>query len=519
MPKVLNNRGVNTFLSGVLSLSISTVVVKIIGLVYKIPMLSLVGGEGMGYFNSAYEIYALLCIVSITGLPVAMSVIISKNEDKSGADGVLKLSLLLFGIIGIVSMVLMAILSREISLYLKSEKVMYCILAISPSLAFVCMGSAYKGYFQGLSDMKPICISGIIEAASKLVFGLIFAEIALRLGFPNHIVAAFGVFSISLGSLISLLYFVLYKRRLERGVAHKEHIRIPKDTRRAILVDIIRISFPATCSSLLISLTRVIDMIMILRRLQDIGYSSADANMMYGSFTTMAIPIFSLASALVASISVPLIPELARSVALGDIALQGERISCAISLTSYISCPAMIGITLFSREILELIFNGQGEGINITTPLLSCLGLSVMTSVLITLTNAILQAYNKAQIPILSMSLGCVVKIILSFVLIGNEKINILGAPIGTFFCDLIICILNFLFIFKYYKGKISFKKAVSEPAACATLAIVPVFFIMRALEGNFSGRSLTVACIGTSGLLYLILAGRKILKLKNLGG
>ena len=518
MPKLLGSKGVNTFLSGVLSLSASTVIVKIIGLVYKIPMLSLVTGEGMGYFNSAYEIYALLCIVSITGLPVAMSVIISRDGDSRRAKGVFSLSLGLFSIIGIVSTALMVILSREISLYLKSEKAIWCIIAIAPSLAFVCMGSAYKGYFQGMSEMKPICVSGIIEAASKLIFGLLLAKIASELGFSNNIVAAFGVFSISLGSFISLLYFVFYKKRLDKRLGPEEKITLGASQRRKIFSDLIKISFPATLSSLLISLTRVIDMIMILRRLQDIGYSSADANMMYGSFTTMAIPIFSLASALVASITVPLIPELSRAASSGDIRGQEERISCAISLTAYISCPAMIGISLFSREILELIFKGQSEGIAISAPLLSCLGFSVLTSVLITLTNAMLQAYSRASKPIVSMSVGCAMKIILSFILIGNEKINILGAPIGTFFCDLIICILNFLFLFKYFKGKVSFRKTILEPTVCSALAIVPIFFVMRALEARIYGSLLTAACIGAAGLLYLIFAGRKILKLKDLG-
>ena len=504
-------------MSGVLSLSASTVIVKIIGLVYKIPMLSLVTGEGMGYFNSAYEIYALLCIVSITGLPVAMSVIISRGYDRKRADGVLSVALALFTAVGLASMLIMAILSSQISAYLKSERATYCILCISPSLAFVCMSSAYKGYFQGLSDMKPICVSGIIEAASKLIFGLLLAGIARRLGFPVHIVAAFGVLSISIGSLISLLYFVIYKKR-HYGRAEKRG-GLLKTEKRRILRDIVKISLPATVSSLLISLTRVIDTVMILRRLQDIGYSSAKANMMYGSFTTMAIPIFSLASALVAAISTPLIPELARAAATGDIEGQGERIFCAISLTSYISCPVMMGISLFSREILELIFHGQSEGIAITAPLLSCLGLSVLTSVMITLTNAMLQAYGRASKPIISMSVGCVVKIVLGFILIGNREINILGAPIGTFLCDLIICLLNLAFLSRCYFGKLSFRKTLLEPALCSALAIFPVFFLSRAFDNRYGGNIMTVVCIGASGLLYLILAGRKIFKLKDLGG
>ncbi len=473
----------------------------------------------MGYFNSAYEIYSLLCIVSITGLPVAMSVIISQSKDEGRARGVLSLSLSLFTIIGIISAVLLAVFSREISIYLKSDKAYYTILAIAPSLAFVCMGSAYKGYFQGLSDMKPICVSGIIEAASKLIFGLLLAGIAKRLGFEIHIVAAFGILSISIGSFLSLLYFVVYKRKHDKksGISSKRSY-FARTERWRVLRDIVKISLPATLSSLMISLVRVLDMVMILRRLQDIGYTSESANMMYGSYTTMAIPIFSLASALVSSVAMPLIPELARSVSCGEIEEQGRKISCAIRLTAYISCPAMIGISLFSREILGVIFYGQDAGVNLTAPLLSCLGLSVLTSVLITLTNSMLQAYRQATKPIISMLFGCSVKMLLSYILIGNESLNILGAPIGTFFCDFIICILNFAFLFKYFKGKISFKETVLEPAICSIIAIIPAFFVMRVLQNNYEGRVLTLICIGIAGGVYLALAGKKILKLKDLG-
>ena len=218
------------------------------------------------------------------------------------------------------------------------------------------------------------------------------------------------------------------------------------------------------------------------------------------------------------SIAVPLIPELSCSAAKCNIKEQEEKISCAIKLTAYISCPAMIGISLFSREILALIFKGQTEGIDITTPLLACLGLSVLTSVLITLTNSMLQAYKEATKPIISMGVGCAIKVILSFFLIGNERINILGAPIGTYVCDLVICLLNFGFLFGCFKGKLSFKEILLEPLSCSAFAILPVFFIMRGIQGRFDQSVVTLVSIGTAGALYLAFVGRKILKIKELG-
>ena len=90
----------NGFLSGVFVLTLSAIIVKIIGLIYKIPMLRLLGSEGMGYFNSAYEIYALFCSVATTGLPVAMSVMISSNKS-GGARGIFKAAIKLFAVLGL----------------------------------------------------------------------------------------------------------------------------------------------------------------------------------------------------------------------------------------------------------------------------------------------------------------------------------------------------------------------------------------------------------------------------------
>ena len=497
-----------------LSLGASTVIVKIIGLIYKIPMLSLVGGEGMGYFNSAYEIYSLLCIVSITGLPVAMSVIISGARERAGR--VLSVSLRLFTTVGAILTLLMLLFSRGIASGLKSEKAYYSILAIAPSLFFVCVSGAYKGYFQGLSDMRPICVSGVIEAASKLIFGLLFAMIGLKLKLPVYTVAAAGVFSVTLGSAISLLYFAAYKKR---RYGNKSAPSASKIERRRIALDIVKISLPATLSSLMMSAVRIGDMTMILRRLQDIGYTSEYANTVYGSYTTMAIPIFSLAAAFVSSVAIPLIPELSYEIASENIEGQGEKTSCALALTSYISAPMMIGISLFSHEILSLIFKDQPDGVTLISPLLSLLGLSVYSSVLITVTSAMLQAYRQAAKPLISMAAGCILKIIISFVLIGNKAINIYGAPIGTYFCDLLICILNFAFLFRRFKGKISFGKTVVIPSVCSAAAIIPVFFIMRIVE-FYVGESniLTVVSIISAAALYLAISCGRILKLKDLG-
>ena len=202
------------FFSGVLVLSVSTVIVKIIGLAYKIPMLSLLGAEGMGYFNSAYEIYAVLCVISTAGLPVALSMLIASYKEAKEyrmIRSVYRSALSIFLFLGIVGSIVMAVLSPTITTLIDNSNALYCIVAISPSIFFVCLSSAIRGYFQGYGNMVPTAISQLIEAVGKLVFGVIFASVAIKKGYTQPTVAAYAVLGLSLGMLLSSAYLIVKK--------------------------------------------------------------------------------------------------------------------------------------------------------------------------------------------------------------------------------------------------------------------------------------------------------------------
>ena len=132
------------FISGVFVLSLSTLIVKIIGLAFKIPMLRLLGMEGMGYFNSAYEIYALLCVVSTAGLPVALSILVSSaraSENDIEIAGTYKAARRTFFFFGLLGSLAMLLLSKPISHWIGNEDAFYCILAIAPALLLICICS------------------------------------------------------------------------------------------------------------------------------------------------------------------------------------------------------------------------------------------------------------------------------------------------------------------------------------------------------------------------------------------
>ena len=491
--------GNRNFYSGVLALSLSAVIVKIIGLVYKIPMLRLLGSEGMGYFNSAYEIYALLCVISTAGLPVAMSVMISRERD--GAESIFKVSMRLFLVLGVLGSALMLGFSYPLALFLGSDKSFYCILAIAPTLFFICVTSAYRGYFQGLSRMMPTAVSQVIEALGKLVLGLLFAYIALISGLPVETVAAFAVLGLLCGSAISSLYLLLIKR-FKRDTLP---IGLSEGT-RGITKELISSAFPITLSAAVVSVTKMIDMTMMLRRLQDIGYSGEQAFSAYGGYTTLCLPLFSLAPALIGSVAMPILPKLSHAIALGDRETQTETVNDGIRLTSIIAMPVSVGLVLYSKEILELLFRGEDRAIELCAPLLTILSLSITFSCMVTLGNAILQAYGRPSLPLLAMGVGAVIKIILAYFLIGNISMNIAGAPISTFFCDLVINILNFHFISRLVPGKLNVGKTFVAPFAAAVISVGASKIIYGATSARLGkGAVLTLCAIALAAITYLV--------------
>ena len=204
------------FFSGVLLLTLSTILVKFVGLFYKIPMLSYLGSEGMGYFHSAYEIYAIFCIIATAGLPVALSVLISAalaEGKEREVQRIWRVSLALFVIVGMVGSLLMWGFAKPICRWIKSEDAYGCMISIAPTLFFICISSALRGYFQGYQKMLPTAISQLLEALGKLVFGLLFAQIALKRGATVPQLAAAAGWGVTAGTVLSTLYLALTRVR------------------------------------------------------------------------------------------------------------------------------------------------------------------------------------------------------------------------------------------------------------------------------------------------------------------
>ena len=496
------------FFSGVLVLTLSTVTVKLIGLLLKILLFDHLGEEGMAYFNAAYTIYAAFFILSTAGFPVAVSIMISESRargDVRRVRQIFRIALTLFVAIGLLGTAAMVGGAGFFAEWMQMPGAAKAIRAIAPTLFLICISSAIRGYFQGYQVMMPTAVSQIIESAGKLSVGLILGKYAIDRGYDTPTVAAYAITGLTVGVAVSMLFLVL-----TRCFYHPQDDLVrenPTVRNSAILRRLVVIAVPITVSALVQSLTQLIDTMLIVNRLEDAGFVLRVAERMYGNYTTLVIPLFNLPPALINPISLALVPMLTLAIRGGDRTRMREVMDSALRLAVLIALPCAIGLSVFSQQILELLFPGKTESITMAAPLLSLLSLSIFFVGLTSVTNGILQAYGHERKPIYSMLAGSAVKLIASYILIGMPAVNLYGAPAGTFLCHMTVTAVNFYFIARYTGDLGGVRHIFAKPLAAALLSVggaLGVYVLLGRLLGQ--SRFLTIAVILAAVLLYAVL-------------
>ena len=255
---------------GAMILAVAGMIVKVIGALFKIPLGAVLGPEGMANFSIAYNIYALLFVLSTAGVPVAVSKMIAEEcalHRYGEVRGIFRVSLMAFAVIGGVASLALFLGADFFAQIMGSAVARDAIRAIAPAIFFVSIASICRGYYQGHSNMIPTAFSEVIEALGKLAIGLSAAFWLSKNGYPSHIVAAGAVLGVSVGALASAL-FLLFRRRKENG-----RCEAARAGRRVILKRLLSTAIPITIGASIISLTNVIDSAIVMNLLQKIGYT------------------------------------------------------------------------------------------------------------------------------------------------------------------------------------------------------------------------------------------------------
>lgn len=505
-PKVKNQT--KLFFSGVFILTAANLIIKVAGLLFKVPMNYIVGDTGMGYYGSAYSIYTFFYMLSTAGLPVAVSIMVAESRSTGRFEQVKKIfriALLLFLLIGAAGGGVMLIFADRFAEIIGSEPTRFCILVIAPTLFFICVSSAFRGYFQGYQQMLPVAISQLIEALCKLILGVAAALYSIKMGYGIHITAAYAVSGLTIGSLIGMIYLMLSKMLFQPAEYDAEYLETVGyqnsiQPASAILKRFAVISLPITISASVMSLTNMIDTVLIQRLLQLSGMAQEEATTLYGNYTSLAVPMFNLPPILIYPITYSIVPILTSARASVDLKKTKKIVESSLRVAVLIGIPCAFGLAALAEPILSLFYKQASA--HSAAPLLVLLAPSSFFVCLLAITNAILQACGRAGKTVISMLVGAVLKVISSIVLI--RFIGMSGAPISTFICYFAVTVMNFFYVIKYTSIKPDFVGMFMKPLLGGTVCAAAAYGGYLFLSSHLPSKISTLAAVGLGAAAYL---------------
>lgn len=544
-----NQQKKNTFYGAAAFLAMTTIIVKVIGAIYKIPLTALLPDEAYADFNAAYNIYTFFLTISTAGLPVALSKTVSECNAlgrQNQKARVFRVAFFAFLFMGLFSFVCMSVFSPIVAKYvLQNEKAVFAVLALSPAVLCTCMCSAFRGYAQGHMNMVPTGISQVIEALCKLFLGLALAFVILNSAIPDddlrsRLSASGALLGVSIGSVLSVIFLAVNHIRTNQRERTPSNDKA--DRSRDILVRLLKLAVPITLSSCTLSIVNLIDTGLVQSQLQSVftaiqdglsginnsvldifpksveifqtnlaAYQQAvltdpattldpildSARSLYGAYSK-TMSIYNLPFNLMVPLTACIVPGVSACIARRD-GLGAQRTTeSAMRISALIALPCGFGLFALGTPIIQLLTVGNVDE-SIAGPLLSILGIASLFVCIQVVASSILQANGIVNLPIITMIIGGVAKVIVSYTLVGNPKFMIFGAPIGTLTCFVVVSVLNLIVI----------KRMVPHPPRLTVVFFKPLI----------ASLVMAAAAWGCQGLLAKVFYGSFIMNAIATGG
>ena len=477
-----------TFLGGAAVLALATAVVKVIGACYKIPLAALIGDEGFGYFNTAYDIYSVLLMASTTGLPVAMSRMVSEAKTLGRTrqiEQIFRTALLVFLAIGVVGTVGMALLCRQLAALMSQEQSWFAILCLSPAVLFICLISAERGFVQGQGNMLPTSVSQVVEALCKLAVGLVLAYILSKATGLMSYAAGGAILGVTTGTLISVILLVAWRRRAAKDL-HAECLDPTVESIGITGRKLLSIAIPITIGAAGLQLITMIDTAVYMSQLKNVALKdlgpelASDVGDAYKGVYNFAQTIFNMPCAFITPITVSAIPAITEQLTLRNRRQANTVAESATRVMALIAMPCTLGLVVLSEPVMQLLRGYSGTRLELAATLMSILAFCIFFNSFVLVMNAILQAHGFVYIPVVNLVIGGITKVIINFILVGNPKIHIVGVPVGTVVCYMLIAMLDLIAIRRVLKNPPRLIPNVIKPALASVIMGAAAFVLNK---------------------------------------
>ncbi|MCB2356205.1 polysaccharide biosynthesis protein [Clostridium estertheticum] len=459
----------HSLIKGTIILGMAGIFARFLGLFFRIPIQALIKDEGMGYYQMSYPLYMFFVAVA-SGVPIAMSKLIAEmnaKNDREGAGQVLRQTLIFMIILGSVFTTFMIMFARPIISLLKwDSKSYYAFLAIAAAPIFVSIMCTFRGFFQGLQNVRPTAISQIIEQVGRVVAGVFFAYLL----FPKGIEYAAGGAALGtlVGAIMGSIYLVSTYFKVIREIPVRKKIK-----HKHILGDLGKAAIPISLGAAVGTIMSLIDSVLVPQQLLKAGFSHLQSAVMYGQLTGKAFTLMNVPLALSVALCASLVPIIAEAFYLGRRRELIKRVDMAVKLSNVISLPSALGMFFMAYPIMHLVFMRDAAGYEILKYISICIPFVILTQT----STAILQSIGNYMKPVYNLALGCIVKVIVTYILVSFSFVNIYGAVIGTILGYITSCLLNMHVLKKSLNIKFNKIDAFVKPAIAAIIMIVAVVF------------------------------------------
>lgn len=489
---------------------------KIIGAVYTIASTNIIGTHGMSYYTTAFPIYTFLLAISSAGLPVAISKMVSERvalNDYQAAYEVFRKSLKAMVGIGLVTTIFMVALSRPIATVLGRPDASLTIMAIAPSLFFVAIISAFRGYFQGMQQMMPTAVSQVIEQAGKAGVGLLLASLWIGKGEIYGVAGA--VLGITVSELFAFLYLLIrYRIRItdfKRNAVSDHHTDLTKNIGNKLLY----LATPIVVGACAMPFVQLADTAIITNTLksmtsiilfgQEILLNPKIVDSLFSLLTAYVNPILNMPAVFSLAFAVSLVPSISMSKTRGDLRGISNKARIGLKLSMLIGLPCAAGLFLLSTPIIHLLFAGlKGDNLIIAGNLMGITAIAVLFLIILQTMTGILQGLGKTYLPVINLFIGIGVKILISIFFIRVPEVNIRGAAYGTVVCYAIAAFLDVIGVIKYAKARPSILKDVIKPILATACMGLAIYVIMPHVASGEYPRLMTIGVILVAIAVYV---------------
>ena len=459
-------------------LAFAGILVRIIGLLYRIPMVNIIGSRANAIYCVAFNVYNIMLVLSSYGLPMAVSKLISArlaNKRYRDAKKIFLSSLMISVCTGGIASLALFFGADFIEKYVYEsyEGIAYPLRVLAPTIFIVSLLGVFRGFYQGQGTMIPTAVSQIIEQIVNAVVSIMAGAILVKIYMDSPKVggygAAGGTMGTAFGALFGLIFLVIlfivywptFMRRVRRDLYSVD------EEYSDIIKVIIGTMVPIIIGQTFYQISALIDDIMYGKIMSAVGVAKSAIQDSVGNYNSSYVILTGVVMGIASAMSSSMLPSVVNSKARGEIGEIREKIGATIKANMFIAIPSFIGLVVLGEPVVSVLFaryNSAQGGM-----MLKIGGIAVVFYTISTVTNSALQGIDKMNIPVYHSAISLVIHIILVFGMLKFTNLGIYAIVIGSTSFPIVIFILNLISLRKYINYKQEWINTFAVPLACAS--------------------------------------------------